>query len=379
MPLSTERHSATGATWRIQEVDLAPIATGAAILGAGGGGNPYLGMLRTRELLRRGLTIEVVDPSEVADDALLVTTGAMGSPVISYEKLPQGEEEVAAVRALERRLGRRVDAIAPLEMGGQNSLVALAVGALLGVPVLDGDGMGRAFPELQMVTYTIYGGEVAPAAFADDNDNCVVVDTVADPQTLERIARSVTIELGGHAGLAMCAMSGVHARTTCVARTLSFARQIGRAIRDAGAEGRHPVEAILAVTGGRRLFRGKVMDVRRETTRGFARGSVTLESLDDDSGELVIEFQNENLIARRKDEPLAVVPDLITLVDVDSGGPITTELVRYGLRVEVLVIPAPPLLRTPEALAVVGPRAFGYNLDYQATTYRVGGRQEGLE
>ena len=61
---------------------------------------------------------------------------------------------------------------------------------------------------------------------------------------------------------------------------------------------------------------------------------------------------------------LAVVPDLICIVDCETATPVTTEVLRYGLRVTVLGIPAPPLLRTPEALAVVGPRAFGYDAAY---------------
>ena len=77
---------------------------------------------------------------------------------------------------------------------------------------------------------------------------------------------------------------------------------------------------------------------------------------------LRIDFQNENLIARTDGgEILAVVPDLICLVDEDSAEPITTEIVRYGLRVVVLGIPAPEMLKTQEALRVIGPEAFGYD------------------
>ena len=41
--------------------------------------------------------------------------------------------------------------------------------------------------------------------------------------------------------------------------------------------------------------------------------------------------------------------------------PITTEIVRYGLRVVVLGIPAPEMLKTQEALRFIGPEAFGYD------------------
>ncbi|MBO68968.1 MAG: hypothetical protein CL398_11745 [Acidiferrobacteraceae bacterium] len=57
---------------------------------------------------------------------------------------------------------------------------------------------------------------------------------------------------------------------------------------------------------------------------------------------------------------LCTVPDLITLVDVETGEPIGTEMLRYGLRVAVIGMPAPIELKTPQALSVVGPAAFGY-------------------
>ena len=39
------------------------------------------------------------------------------------------------------------------EIGGGNGLEPLAIGARMGLPVVDADFMGRAFPELQ-VQYT---------------------------------------------------------------------------------------------------------------------------------------------------------------------------------------------------------------------------------
>ena len=351
--------------WEITEHDLAPISIGAGILGTGGGGNPYLGYLRVRHHVREGRHIVVIDPSEVGDSDLLVSTGGMGSPVVSYEKLPQGEEEANAVRALQDFLGRRFDAIAPFEMGGGNSMAPLVVAALLGIPVVDGDGMGRAFPELQMITYLIYGGSAFPSAVADERGNRVVFSSVLDAPWLEKLARSVTIEMGGHAGLATAVMDGAHCRRSIIPNTLRLAHAIGDRVLEARRTNRDPVEAITDVTGGRRYVRGKVIDVVRFTTKGFAKGSITVEGMGDDQGRRIrIDFQNENLVIWEDDQPRVVVPDLITLVDTDDGQPITTEVVRYGLRTDVLVLPSPELLRTDEALAVVGPRAFGFDIDF---------------
>jgi DUF917 family protein len=59
------------------------------------------------------------------------------------------------------------------------------------------------------------------------------------------------------------------------------------------------------------------------------------------------------------------VPDLIVILDVDTGHAITTEVLRYGQRVAILALPCHPLLRTPEALAVLGPKCFGLDVTFQ--------------
>jgi DUF917 family protein len=349
--------------WSVDEEALERLAIGAGILGTGGGGNPYIGKVHAKQLLAAGHTLTVVAPEEVADDALVTSVGFMGAPVVSVERIKRGDEPIVALRALEKHIGRRFDYVVPGEIGGSNSTTPMVVGALTGLPVIDGDGMGRAFPELQQDTFSIYGIPAAPGAIADPRGHVALFDGFADAKVLERYARSVTIGMGGSAGYAFPVMSGAELKRTVVAHTISLAIRVGEAVLAARAGHRDPVDAVLGVTGGRRLFAGKIVDVERRLVGGFARGVLKLDGSGDDGGRaLTIDFQNENLIARSdRGEILAVVPDLICLVDADTAEPITTEVVRYGLRVVVLGIPAPVELKTPEALTVVGPAAFGYN------------------
>ena len=66
------------------------------------------------------------------------------------------------------------------------------------------------------------------------------------------------------------------------------------------------------------------------------------------------------------------MPDLIAVLDSETGEPITTEGLRYGFRVEVIAFPCTPRWRSPDGLRLVGPRVFGYDVDYVPVEERYG-------
>ncbi|MDK8172699.1 DUF917 domain-containing protein [Curtobacterium citreum] len=350
-------------SWTIDVDDLPDLARGAAILGTGGGGDPTVGMLLVRAAITEHGPVTILDPDEVPDDALVIPTAQMGAPTVVLERLPAGPEPLGALRRLEQHLGRTASATMPIECGGINSMIPLLVGATGGLPVVDADGMGRAFPELQMETFSVYGVPGSPLAISDENGHGVVIDTGHDNRQMEWLARGVTIRLGGVAYIAEYAMTGRQVRETAVPRTLSLALAVGRAVRVAREEHRDPVEGLAEAfsqtiyTHLRELFDGKVVDVERRTVDGFAKGRATVQGAD--GSELEIAFQNENLVARRDGRLVAVVPDLICVLDAETAEPITTERLRYGQRVRVVGVSTPDLMRTPEALAVFGPSCFG--------------------
>ncbi|GAB6876937.1 DUF917 domain-containing protein [Thermaerobacter litoralis] len=382
-PAGTNRPAAAAAPWvaggwEVTPDDVEAIAVGAGILGTGGGGNPYLGKLQLLRYLRAGRRVRVLPADEVPDDALGCGIGGMGAPTVGYEKLPAGTEMTGAVEALARFAGRPLDFVLPGEIGGANGLVPLIVGALLDLPVIDADPMGRAFPELQMDTFMINGVSPSPFALADVHGHAVIFDRIRDPYWAERLARATTIAMGGSAGLAMPLVEGRQVKAFGIPGTLSLARRLGQAVLAARAAHTSPVEAILKEVPGVHLLDGKVVDVARRTVQGFARGAVRIEGLGAFDGQVVvIEFQNEYLVARgtggeagdgpegNDGQPLACTPDLICIVDTETGEPVATEVLRYGLRVSVLGLAAPRQLKTPAALAVVGPRAFGYDVEFR--------------
>ena len=350
--------------WQVTEADLAPIATGAGILGTGGGGNPYIGQLRARQAIRKWGPVTVLSPDELPDDARVVCVGGIGAPTVGIEKI-RDLQSYHALRAIEEYTGDKATAIISNEIGGSNSVEPLIPAAMAGLPVVDADGMGRAFPEFQMKTFFVYGVPCCPMAVADEKGNSVIIRETITPYWAERLARATTVQMGCVACYAVAPMSAEQVRRTAIPMTLTLARNLGNAVAQARANGDDPLDAILSTCPGAILFSGKVMDIDRRTTAGFARGSVTIDGLDSFTGErMIIDFQNENLIARRDGEIVCTVPDLICAVASDIGEPVTTELMRYGLRVTILGFPAPALWTTPEGLAVAGPEAFGYETEY---------------
>jgi DUF917 family protein len=143
--------------------------------------------------------------------------------------------------------------------------------------------------------------------------------------------------------------------------SVTLAIRIGQALQKSD----EPLAALSREIGARVLVTGKVTDVERRITGGFVRGRAEVEGLGGDRGRTVaLEIQNENLVALDGGAVLATVPDIITVLDSETGEAIHTELLRYGQRVSVIAFPCDPIWRTPRGLALAGPRAFGYDLDY---------------
>ncbi|MHA1565186.1 MAG: DUF917 domain-containing protein [Alphaproteobacteria bacterium] len=349
--------------------DLVDLSVGAAFLGTGGGGDPYIGRLMVQNCLDDGFEAKLIDPQDLPDDALIIPTAMMGAPTVLVEKIPSGDEAVHSLRQLERYLGKKAFATMPIEVGGINSTIPLVVGARLGLPIVDADGMGRAFPELQMETFGIYGISGTPLVVSNEYADSALI-TTSDNKVMESYARAVTIRMGGCAYIAEYSMTGADVKRTAIPNTMSLAIEIGRELRIAKANHQNPFDALLAFlpkthySVARIIYGGKITDVRRETRDGFSIGQALIEGIDGWAGKMQIEIQNENLIARVDGEVRAIVPDLICIMDSETADPITTEQLRYGQRVTVIAVAVPEIMRTPEALEVFGPKCFGIAESY---------------
>ena len=348
----------------IREIE--DIALGAALLGAGGGGDPYVGKLVAMGAVKECGPVTLLDPEEVPDDALLVPIAMMGAPTVLGEKGIGGGEYQTLYTMVSQFFGKKIYAFMPIEAGGVNSMLPIAACARLGLPLVDCDGMGRAFPELQMVTFTIGGMSATPMALTDEKGNSVIFETITNKWT-EELARAVTMSCGGSVSVSLYPMTGAQMKAYSVKNIVTRSQKLGEAIRTVKncADDVTPEEHFLQFSEGYKLFKGKIADVLRETRGAFNFGKVMLEGIGECKGhQAYVEFQNENLTATVDGEILATTPDLICLVDTETFTPVTTDALKYGKRVLVIGLKCFEMWRTPAGIDLVGPRYFGCDTDY---------------
>ncbi|ERT01311.1 Hydantoinase/oxoprolinase [Sporothrix schenckii 1099-18] len=397
LDIDTYRPLVRGRNWFVSETDVNWIASGCYVLGTGGGGSPYSHMVRLREMLRKGAVVRVVSPDDLADDAQVGTGGSMGSPTVGIEKLP-GDEMLEAQRELARVCAVAPTHIISIEIGGGNGLQSMVVGAStnMDLPAVDGDWMGRAYPTKWQTTPVVFNERApvfAPMAMCDGNGNTLVVRRAVSDAHVERITRAAVSQMGSHAGCAEAPVRGDETRRWAVAHTISQAWRIGRAIDRARRTSNldRVADAIIDACGGAQaakvLWRGKIVGVERTLRMGHVYGECIIEGGSEDGvetasgsfvGRVKIPFKNENIAVLRvqdgadaatekQEDVVALVPDLIAVIDDQNGEAIGTPEYRYGLFVTVLGIAASDRWTHSErAVSIGGPEAFGFgHLKYE--------------
>ena len=343
--------------------DIETLCLGATLLGTGGGGDPYVAKLVAQQALETYGPVKVVNPEDLPPEALVLTTAVIGAPTVILEKIPAGTEYVGSVVALASYLGKEPAAIMSIEVGGLNTLLPIATAAEMGLPIVNADSMRRAFPQIEMTVFTLAGLPAGPLSIADEKGNQCVFRTTNN-HVAETLARTAVIQLGLANAISCYPLTAAQIDEHGIHGSLSYCTEVGMLLEavQRGDEGAR--ELFLTESGSVEFFSGKVVDLDRRTTGGFARSTVILEDLNGSDSTMRVEVQNENLIAFCDGEPVITTPNLICLLDCETYDPITTEYLAYGNRVVVIGMPCAPEWHRPGMLELVGPGAFGYDVDF---------------
>lgn len=354
----------------IDEQVVASIACGALYLGSGGGGDTTLLQFMAKQAIREFGPVSLLSPFAFPEEEWVIPVGIMGSPKIFSEKLPSGVELKQAVADVEQEKQISASALTGLEIGGINAITPILAAALTRMPLLDADGMGRAFPEIQMTTYHAFGMQASPFVMRNERGegNRIIHDSNRE---VEREARLRVAEMGGWAATACYPMRGREVRETGILQSFSLATRLGEAVLAAGADV-HRVMTGLTRTFQNSIYgtpikimEGKIVDLQREIIEGVWSGRFIVEGSGFYSAEQVeVLFQNEYLLVKQRSNPTVTVPDLICVLDGDTGYPISVEELENLMRIWVIAIPSPTPVRDPKMLELVSPKQFGLSCDF---------------
>ena len=364
---------------------------GVTFLGTGGGGGQAeRGIELLSKELEAGYEVKLLDIAELADDAWTVTVAGMGG---RPPKEGPSEEELArigltkvkyegfavleaAVQELAQYAGVEVEAIVPIELGSWNTPAPILVGLHLGIPTVDGDYAGRAIPEVTNLKPEIYGVPIWPVAFVDRWGNVCLLKEAVSTAMVDRIGRMLCRAAYGGVGIACYLLKAKDAKQVMVQGSLSKAFAIGRARREALEQGRDPAEAMAQAAGGWVLFRG-VVEAAEWEDRGegymFGYGTNRIKGLGEYEGQsFSIWYKNENHISWLNGEPFVTSPDCIAVVDLETGEALTNSVIASGQKVAVIGVKTlDPAYRTEKGLEILGPRHFGFDIDYVPIEERV--------
>ncbi|HBZ79150.1 MULTISPECIES: DUF917 domain-containing protein [Brevibacillus] len=348
----------------LEEKDVDSIACGAMFLGSGGAGDTTVLQIMAKQAIHDNGPVRLLSPFELQDDAWVVSMSMMGSPAVHYEKMMSGHELIMALRLLEEEKQIKARALIALEIGGINAITPILAAALTGLPLVDADGMGRAFPECQMTTFHAFGAEARPFIICADNGKC---QRYLHPSTIEieRAARISMTNMGGSVALASFPMTGKLLQEAAIHHTFSVCKRIGESVLAAGSSVQRVYSSLAAELQNSiygkpcKLIEGRIVELQRYLQDGFLRGELLVEGSGFHHTEQVeIEFQSEYLLARQGERIVATVPDLICILEADSGLPLMIDELEKQMKVWVIAIPCPIILRHPKMLDFVGPWNF---------------------
>jgi DUF917 family protein len=358
----------------LTEQELVDMMLGSSIQASRGANTPPT-IQRIREAVAAGKKFTMISVDDLPADWTTVTVAGVGgggawdyvTDRVKQQNLATiPNATVAAVNALSRHIGKKFNAVVRIE--AVQSLGALMLASELGVPVVDACLSGRARPEIEQQIPWINGIPSTPAALVSRWGDTVILDKTVDDFRAEDLGRAVAVASGGGAQMAMNPMSARDVKRGVIKGSLSQAILFGRTAREAVAQGKDPVAALVIASHGFKLFEGTVTKADMKGERGFTWWDVELKGTGKYAGHTYKVFvKNENIVAWLDGVPDAMSPDTIQNLDPKTGDAhFGGGLGGYKVGAEIAMIgyETSPMWRTPKGIEVFGPRHFGYDFDY---------------
>lgn len=356
--------------------DVTDILLGATVYGAGGGGELDEGLALIDRAVSAGKQFRMVALEDVPDDATICTPYLLGA----ISDLPAPEEALingakppilAAFERLRAYLGTPIFGAVPCELGGSNTAVPFFVAAMADAVVIDADPAGRAVPEITHSAYALAGLPVGPIVTANALGELTILENVADDQRAEDLVRSLAQQCRNDIAAIDHALPAETLRPGLLPGTLTKARRIGEILRQGQRAPAEVPHRIAAAADGAVIFSGKVTASEARTESGFTVGSFEISGVGQHEGQTFkVILKNENMVGALNGAPAVTIPEIITVMDIETGQVITNPNVRPSQNVTVLVLPAPEIFLTARGLQIFGPGYANADVDFRSALGR---------
>ena len=351
---------------KLSKQDVTDIIYGCTVLGTGGGGSLEGGLAIVNGDFEAGREFLLAELDEIPDNEYVACPYVCGSvsPLTpeeeeTYAGLPSMDvtEAMRAFQAMEEYLGKPFFGIIATELGGENTADAFHVAALMGKPIVNADPAGRSVPELQHSTFYINNVPITPMAVATPFGDTAIINNVVNDLRAEALVRAMACVSKNMIGVVDHPTTGAILKKSVIPGTITYALEVGRALRLANEAGRDPAKDIVDAGGGKLLFRGTVADFTWDTVDGFTIGDVAsfFRAAAILTGKTYkVWFKNEHIVSYRDGAVEVMVPDLICVLD-GAGVPVTNPFYEKGMKLVVFALPAPKEWTTKKGLGCLWP------------------------
>lgn len=318
--------------------DFANVAAGAAVLASGGGGSYADAQSILAEFRHWSGAVNLVDYDGRSNACVLAI---MGSPDAAQSLTLNGIQTAInnTLQSFRQITGNTMSCAVPVEIGPINSLVPLLAAATEGndiVCVVDGDGAGRAVPELPQTTFAASVAlPVSPAVLANNQLHDVQASALYanSAAKIESLAGGVVAAFGSFSGIALWPSTAANhfaLRDHYLPNTLSQAWALGRFLRQAATPpNSEAVAACIRDECGRAssviIDKVFITSVAQSTTSAsLDTGIIRFDNSPDPTESTATYYLynlNESLILYDAAEqvPLIVAPDSICYYSEDTG------------------------------------------------------------
>jgi len=327
----------------MNEEQMIDMIWGAALLAGGGGGSISSAMVMLNKYKENNpddpLSVTVIDPEDMEDGAYAVATATIGSPVSFLKKedfIKFATSTFSGIVEMYANMDppRDVKYSYAAEIGGFNTFFPLMVSQYFKIPFIDADGAGRAVPAMNTLLLHVNGNDAGPMVMSDDEDNVISINP-ADPKNAklhEDLARNICSVFGNVAGAAGWPATREEFDNVAIG-TITLSEKIGHVMRECAVSGEDVFDVLSreGVVECRSYGKGKVVMAESVVEKGFDYGKVVVAA----DPEIVIYFQNENLLCEVDSKPVLTVPDITCTYDTATCLPLTNADIHEGMEIAV--------------------------------------------